>query len=244
MKIVLSELDQNYDTYSFGYTPHAILEEPADVPIAYESGYLPYSAAPTPDAVFYMARSLRVKANSYMPTSENRRIAKKYDGSFTCDYVHDLAGPDADHAKDLFVTYFTERHGNGIMPRARIDDLFSKALPIRLARYSRDGVPVAHVLECIENTLLHFWFSCFDNAYYQSSLGMWLMQDSIRRARDENRTFVYLGTGYGKKARYKMNIPQIQFWDGTTWLQDEARLRSLLAEDEKRETTATSRFYR
>lgn len=242
MRIYTRELGQNYSTYSFGYTLHAEVESGDDLATVYAGGFLPYSHKPGTN-LFYMARSLRLRVEDFSPTSENRRVFQKYDGQFTVTYRSGSEIGESAHFKDLFLHYFNERHGSSVMPEARMEDILQKDLPLRLACYAKDGTPVAYVLEVTGPTYLHYWFSCYELSYANSALGMWLMLDSVRRATAEGLTHVYVGTGYGQKAKYKTNIPNLSFWDGTTWNDDEKKLKELLQTDQGRETTATSALY-
>ena len=38
---------------------------------------------------------------------------------------------------------------------------------------------------------------------------------------------MYLGTGYGQKAQYKMNFKNIEYWNGSEWIADLATLKKL-----------------
>ncbi len=243
MRIYTTELGHNYDTYSFGYTLHAATEPGEALAPVYEQGFLPYSAKPTKEDLFYMARSLRLRASAFSPTSENRRVLQKFDGQFTYDYLAPAAFRADPHVRALFLDYFKQRHGEGVMPAARIDDLFTKDLPLRIVRYMNEGTPVGYVLEVVENDFIHYWFSAYELEYAYTSLGMWLMIDAARRAKEEGRTYLYVGTGYGEKAKYKTNLPDIEFWDGTSWQDDAKELRSRMKADGERVTNLSSTLY-
>ena len=170
---------------------------------------------------------------SFSPTSENRRILKKFDGKFTVEVLDRTALKESAAFKDCFLTYFADRHGQSVMTKERLEGILATTLPLRGLRYAENGVEVAYVLEIADGDFSHYWFSCYDMAYAGSSLGMWLMLDAVRRAQGEGREHLYLGTAYGDKGRYKMNITPLTFWDGDGWNADEKRLKRLISEDPK-----------
>lgn len=231
MRVFRSEFGHDYPSYAFGYTLHAELQPGDDVVAAYAAGFLPSSSDPSVHNRLYMARSVRVPVARFAPTSENRRILRKFDGQFTQtplsqdELVADLA------FRACFLSYFSDRHGQGVMSEERLTGILATTLPLRSVRYEKDGILVAYVLEIAAGGFAHYWFSCHDMAYAGTGLGMWLMLDALRRAADERRAHLYLGTAYGAKGRYKMNIRPLQFWDGTDWSADQDALKARISRD-------------
>lgn len=234
MNIVCGEFAHDYSQYAFGYTLHAETEADEAVAPVYEAGFLPASSDPSVHNRFYMARSIRVPLSLFAPTSENRRILKKFDGQFTVDRLERAALKEHETFKECFLSYFADRHGQSVMSQERLAGILETALPLHGIHYSKDGTPVAYVLEVQEGAVTHYWFSCYDTSYAGSSLGMWLMLDAVRRAKDAGYTHLYLGTAYGEKGRYKMNITPLEYWDGTNWNTDMKRLKELVADDATR----------
>lgn len=230
MRLLLNEFGHEYDSYSFGYTIHAELEPSDSLEQVYAGGFLPYSSPHDARPLFYMSRSVRVHADTFVPSSENRRIFRKFDDQFTVSILDRDTLRASEHFSQLFLAYFKDRHGEQVMPAERLERILARDLPLHAAAYSLDGVPVAYVLEVVEGSFSHYWYSCYDLSYANASLGMWLMLDMVRRAGTEGRSLVYLGTAYGEKARYKTNVPGLEFWDGTVWVSDmqalEARMRA------------------
>jgi arginyl-tRNA--protein-N-Asp/Glu arginylyltransferase len=234
MKIVCGEFAHDYARYAFGYTLHATSEPDEAITPIYEAGFLPASSDPTVHNQFYMARSIRVPLSAFSPTSENRRILKKYDGQFDIEQLSREALMQSEPFKDCFLSYFADRHGQSVMSRERLEGILNTELPLQGIRYSHNGTPAAYVLEVLEGDIAHYWFSCYDTRYAGSSLGMWLMLDAVRRAKDTDLSQLYLGTAYGEKGRYKMNISPLEFWNGTIWDTDLKRLKQLVTEDATR----------
>lgn len=235
MRIFRSEFASDYPSYTFGYALHAELDNAEAPAVAYEQGFLPASSDPAVRNRFYMARSVRVPLAVFAPTSENRRIERKYDGAFATELLDPMALAHDPAFAPCFLSYFSDRHGQGVMSKERLEGILGTSLPLRGVRYTKEGLPVAYVLEIAADDLIHYWYSCYDAAYARTSFGMWLMLDGVRRAKDEGRTHIYLGTAYGAKGRYKMNIAPLEFWGGSAWNADMKQLKELIATDSEHE---------
>jgi hypothetical protein len=191
----------------------------------YERGFLPYSGTAGLKNVFYDARSARIVLEEFGLTSENRRIAKKFDGRFVCERVP-LTQFAADAVfYDFCLAYFSAKHGPQAMPRARLETIMTSGLVTDILIYRDEAQPVAYVLEVSDGAMGHYWFSFYDLAYAAQSLGLWLMLDALRQARARGLEHYYLGTVYGPKALYKTNFEPTQWWDGSQWSRDVARLK-------------------
>lgn len=233
MKITRNEFGHTYQAYRFGYCEYAQYEPHDRVANFYEKGFLPYSADPKVRGLFYMARSARIILPKFEFTSENRRTAKRFDDVFS---FHSL--PIREAKKDmriraLFLDYFKKKHGDIVMPPARFDAVLATPLPLRVFVYEKDGVLAAAALEVFDKTFGHFWFSAYDLSYAKQSLGMWLMLDGARRAKENSCTHYYIGTVYEAKALYKTNLRPLEFWDGSLWSDDLARLKKLARSESK-----------
>ncbi|MDB5244625.1 MAG: arginine-tRNA-protein transferase domain protein [Parcubacteria group bacterium] len=227
MKISRTEFGHEYGTYQFGYCQYAELEKGDSVANFYAQGFLPYSANPKLQGLFYMARSARVALPDFARTSENRRIGRFFDGMFTRRTIAAEEARSDARVRDLFLTYFASRHGTEIMPEARLVGILSSPLPLQVHCYEKEGALIAAAIEVSDGTFGHFWFSAYDLSYIHQSLGMWLMLDSTEHAKTAHYSHYYLGTVYGEKALYKTNIQPMQFWDGSTWDRNIEKLKSL-----------------
>lgn len=231
MKFFSSELGHSYDTYTFGYANYCQREAGDALGDIYGAGYLPYSSSPEAMDIFYMARSARVVLPQFELSSENRRIAKKFDGAFTRTCIPFSEFKPDEGFFDFCLSYFKERHG-GVMPRARLEFLLNTNLRYDIMKYHTNGKPVAYVLEVSDGTIGHYWFSFYDLSLVQQSLGMWLMLDCIRAAKERALTHYYLGTVYGHKALYKTNFEPLEWWEGGNWSTDAKLLRERARTDE------------
>ena len=234
MKITREEFGHEYGqgVYRFGYCEYAWLED-GDQPVdIYAKGFIPHTVDPSVRNRFYLARSSRIELERFSYTSENRRVAKRFENMFITQRLEPAAMDESMRA--LFLSYFAERHGPRIMPEARLDAILATPLPLSLITYKKDSRLIAAVLEIGDNSFGHFYYSAYDLSLVQQSLGMWLMLDGARRAKEASRTHYYLGTVYGEKALYKTNLGPLEFWDGSVWSTDLAHLKKLARAESKK----------
>lgn len=191
----------------------------------YAKGYLPYSGTHGLFNIFYSARSARVLLSAFTLTSENRRIAKKFDGQFNKRRIDAQNFTAGEPFYAFVLNYFSERHGATVMPRARLELLLASGLITTVVEYSRGPRIVGYVLEVESGAMRHYWYSAYDLSLAKQSLGLWLMLDCIRDAAAAGYTSYYLGTVYGTKALYKTNFEPLQWWDGDSWSSDSAALK-------------------
>ena len=234
MKTTRSEFGHEYQTYRFGYCEYADVEKTDNLAEIYGSGFLPFSADPSIYGRFYMARSARILLPRFACSSENRRIAKRFDGLFSKSVLSPSETKKDQRVRTLFLDYFLKRHGKEVMPPSRFDAILKTPLPIRFVTYTKEGQLAAAALEVSAATFGHFWFSAYDVSYAYQSLGMWLMLDAVREAQRSGRTHFYLGTVYGEKALYKTNLEPLEFWNGSAWDTDLARLKKVARSEPKR----------
>jgi len=228
MKIFKSEFAHSYKTYSFGYCNYAIKEKKDSLSQIYKKGYLPYSGINGIKNTLYMARSSRLDLKKIYLNSENRRIAKKFDGKFTKEIT---LLEKFDYKNKVFLkfclNYFEKRHGKEIMPKERLITILKSEFITHIISYKDTAEKIiAYVFEISDKKITHFWFSFFDLDYAYKSLGMWLMIDSTRQAKNNHKEYFYLGTVYGEKALYKTNFDFIEYWNGNKWIKDKKKLRT------------------
>lgn len=227
MRIFHREFGSRYESYEFGYSTYGTLETGDALVDIYGSGFLPHSADPKATDLFYMARSVRIPLAEFKLISENRRILKKFENFTSRILTQEELGTDADFLP-CFLAYFRERHGDRVMTEERARGILATPHPLRGIRYEKEGQLAGYVIEITTDTFNHYWFSSYRNAYSGTSFGMWLMLDAVLRAETEKREYIYLGTAYGSKGRYKTNFEPLEFWDGSQWNTDTKTLKTLI----------------
>jgi leucyl-tRNA---protein transferase len=239
MRTFRSEYLFNYATYSYGYSSYCLPESASELPLVYASGYLPYSGDPPLSAdVFYLARSLRVRLDSFSDTSENRRIDRKIAPLGVAPVLHTLA--DVDTERPALVSfcerYAADRFTAGAMTPERIRRILDGGLVTHVIEFRSAEKTYGYVFAVLGAGFLHYWFSFFETTYLRShSLGKWLMWRSIHLAGELGLTHVYLGTCYGARGLYKARDHRgVEFFDGTDWCVDLETLKDLARRDDAR----------
>ncbi len=236
MRTFQSELVQDYDSYSFGYCHYAIREEHDDLRSLYGQGYLPYSGARGVENIFYAARSVRVNLDKFELSGENRRVERKFANNFVFRRWPISTFDISDRRFIQFcLNYFAQRHHPDVMPEERLLTILRAGLITDILEYrTSDDVVAAYVLEVGQPSLGHFWYSFYDLAYAYQSLGMWLMLDAAIASQKAGRNYYYLGTAYGEKGLYKTNFNQIEYWNGSAWIDRRDVLRQRCRSDDAR----------
>ncbi len=233
MKIFKNELVQNYNTYSFGYTEYAIREKKDSLHKIYERGFLPYSGKKGLKNHLYMSRSLRIDLKKFKPNSENRRVFRKFEKAFQREVLPISKFNTKDKKFLSFCKkYFKEWHGIDI--EEKLDNVLGSEFVTNIAVYKQDEVVVGYVFLVKDKEMSHYWFSFYDLSLIRKSFGLWLMINEIEEAKRSGSKYMYIGTGYNKKAKYKMNFDNLEFWDGTSWCADKKKLKAKADTDEER----------
>ena len=182
-----------------------------------------------------MARSTRIDLSLWSMNSENRRVSKKHsDTSFTRAVYRadefDTSDPDfrtlcLEYIKEIFNLQHSQ-------PEDKLECILSNNQATHIVKYTDDtNTPLAYVLLLQDENMSHFWFSFYDLSLQKSSFGLYLMIQETIRALEANQDFMYLGTAYGAKGRYKCNFDSLEYWNGNSWCTDKAKLKSLLREE-------------
>ena len=190
-----------------------------------------------------MARSARVPLSAFTFSSENRRVAKKFDSKLT-RISKPISGFGINNKEfiNFCVNYFTKRHGPLLMPEERLRAILKSGLITHIISYRRENNPIAYVFEISDKNFTHFWYSFYDPSLAYQSLGMWLMLDSVRHAKNDNKHHFYVGTVYGEKALYKTAFNDIEYWNGGEWVSDKKQLKKLGRSDGERMANLTDEW--
>jgi arginyl-tRNA--protein-N-Asp/Glu arginylyltransferase len=248
MKVFFSELVANPAYYSFGYSVYGELEPPDDLAECYEKGFLPFvgarlqseSGAP----MMYMARGTRVRVNEFKEQHYHGRVIRKVEsviqGSIdekiqVIEHLRETF-PITDEFISFILSYFSFRFGKDSMPRERLLAILASPLLTHIVEYRVEGKPIAYMLEVHTSTCIQVWYQTYAKSHERSHLGSYLFIDLLRRAKKQNKDYVYLGVTYGNWMKYKTNFQPLEYWDGRSWVTDAKSkiLKKLLATDSLR----------
>lgn len=236
MKIFFSENQPDYTTYTFNYAIYCIKETQSELPSIYNKGFLPYTGNLKISAdIFYLARSLRVNLENFTDTSENRRINRKIEDLAIKIEVHKKTDFDIENLDFLAfcMDYAADRFSGNAMTPERLKFVLSKETGSHILSFTSNGKILGYILAGIEGNAFQYWYAFFDQTYLKShSLGKWMMWRTIHWAKENNLSYVYLGTCYGKHSLYKVRDHKgLEFFDGSQWNPDVKRLKELCKTD-------------
>ena len=238
MKTFFSACAPDYSSYTFPYGYYAVSEGNEDLTEIYEHGFLPYTGDRQLNyPVFYKARSLRVNLNNFIDSSENRRIARKFENlELEIERTNINYNEDADF-KSFALDYAEKRFKGGQMDSERLDYVLSRSYLSHVYRFFLDKKIVAYLLVVENGSIFHYWFCFFDlKLGADLPLGKYLMWRSIHLAKEKGCEYVYLGTCYGKRSLYKVrDFKGVEFHDGNSWSADVKRLKELCKLDDEPE---------
>jgi len=236
MKIFFSENRVDYSTYTFDYAIYCLKESQNELPAIYEKGFLPYTGDVSIEGdIFYLARSLRVDLNRFDDTSENRRVNRLAEPLHIQLEVIKKEDFDLNSVEftDFCQEYISQRIGDDNMSLERWQYILSREIGTHIFRFSSEGKFLGFILGVLEGKILHYWFAFFDTEYMRThSLGKWMMWRAIRWAKDNDLTYVYLGTAYKVSALYKIRDHKgLSYFDGSGWNEDVEKLKELCKTD-------------
>ena len=237
MKILFSEHQADYSSYTFSYAVYCVKEHQEELPDIYARGFLPYTGDPDwQGEVFYLARSLRVNLAEFRTLSENRRVDRKMEPLQADMIVQPRQDVDTAHPEFLsFCTrYAEERFASGSMDTQRLRYVLSRDLISHIFTFRTAEQTLGYVFAVLSGNLLHYWYSFYDTGYMRShSLGKWMMWKVIDWAQARGLDYVYIGTCYREKSLYKVRDHKgAEFFDGIRWNTDLELLKQLCRTDE------------
>jgi len=228
MKLLFSEAAPDYAHYIFPYAIWAF-PEPGETPAdLFEAGFLPGTRALDR---FYLARQVRVRLRDFQPSSENRRILRKCPG-LTATLVPRDQFTLTPARRQFCLAYAQARFGPDTMPAERLDSLFTSPVATHLLVFAdaATGAEAGYVVLYLEPPrVAYFYYSFYDLAHFQQSLGLFIMTTAVQHFAAAGFDFLCLGTCYSQRALYKTQFAGAEFFNGNHWSRDLRELKHLLA---------------
>jgi len=231
MKYLKEESVVDYESYSFNYRLWAIPENSEDISFLYQSGYLPYSGSEKQLPLYYLCRSSRVCLQDFSLSSENRRVMRKISEAGITLIPKKFSGKevlDNTEVCDFFLSYFSQKHGKGIMNQERLVSILNYSHQIFTYCYYHHERLIAVVITQESEDFCHYWFSAYDMEA-RIPLGVGLMIAFAEQQKQVGMKYLYLGTLYGSKSLYKTNLEPLEYFDGNGWVNDMKALKKLLS---------------
>lgn len=214
MRFFNQELAQDYNSYTFAYASLCVAHDSDKFSDIYQHGYLPYSARQGVKDIYYMARSGRINLRNWQPNSENRRVIAKNN----LVKRRELSVSDSEQFlefKKLMLEYFAAKHGAEVMPEWRLETILAHPSVKSLKAYYENDQLLGGVIEAGDETATHYWFSFYRLELLSRNFGLFMMIDCAQRTKKAGGEYLYVGTLYGEKARYKTNFENFEYWDGS-----------------------------
>lgn len=241
MKIIFSESKPSHGQYTYPYAIWVYPEEndtPADL---YNAGFLP-SAEDL--SRFYMCRQVRVVLKGFELSSENRRVARK-NQHINFKFMPRKDFDYNDEWKNFCLTYADEIWGKGVMPPQRLDNLFQQPITSHLLIFNdtHTNQPVGLVnLFIDQNKMAHYYYAFYDTHYFKNNLGTFIMLSAVKYFAENNFEYIYIGTCYDKKALYKTQFKNVEFFNGFKWSNNLKELKYLINQDKFNKHLLESEF--
>ena len=178
-------------------------------------------------------RSIRIHLPSYTPSSENKRILKKIESVSITSETIPYTKYDWNIGK-CGKDFYSSKFGEHTFSANKIKELLTTEHNFTtLLRYHINQEDIGYAI-CYENdTIRHYsypFYSLTQTAV--SSLGMGMMVRAIDDAVQKGYTYVYLGSAQRPTDTYKLQFSGLEWFDGTTWQQDDTTLKQILMNTE------------
>jgi hypothetical protein len=231
MRLLFSEARSDYANYIFPYAIWAF-PEPGEKPSQiFDRGFLPSSNTLER---FYLCRQIRVDLKEFKPSSENRRILRKGKGIEA--RLIPRAEFEATPARlDFCQKYAESKFGHGVMPRERLEALFSAKVLTHVLQFidTSTDAEIGLVLLYLEPPVAGFYYYAFyDLDYFTRNLGMFMMTTAVEKLAGAGINHLYLGTCYSENALYKFQFAGAEFFTGFAWSRNPRELRYLVLREQ------------
>jgi arginyl-tRNA--protein-N-Asp/Glu arginylyltransferase len=230
MKLLFSEYKSDYSRYHYPYVIWGI-PEPGETPATFfHHGFMPGS--PRLDR-FYMCRHLRVDLARFTPSSENRRILRKGQGT-RLELVPAAEFDFSPARRAKWRAFADERFGQNVMSEQRLETLLSGKVISHVLRVSEEatGRELGDAILYVESPGMAFYYYAFyDLEWFQRNLGMFMMTAAVKFFQERGFNYLYLGTCYSQRALYKTQFPGIQFFNGFRWSDNLDELKFMIGRE-------------
>lgn len=226
----ISEGPIHYGQYRFGYCHWVELAGDDSPGEAYSGGFLPYSAKPgDPRHLFYMARSIRVSLPE-LTIDKKRRYDHRAWQAFDLER---RVLPKAEFMDKFGKTGLTSafcwmknRFGEAYLQPERLQYILEKPFLTGIMVWTQKDHLTAFALIAQGDWGAHYWYVFYQNdPGLETAPGHGYLLDFLEWARGEHLPHAYLGTGYGKKSRYKSRgLSGIEWWEGGNWNKEKEKL--------------------
>lgn len=191
---------------------------------------------------FIQTRSLRIKLAEFNTSSENRRILNKNLDLVTKLQSLPLANYDW-HIHALGKEFYTKRFGDGTMSASKIKEMFTEvdnsnmnSVFVYNYQSTQQDSAVGYTLSYQNEEIIHYAYPFYSlEQPKEKNLGMAMMLNAIIFAKENNKSYIYLGSVVERKSLYKLQFSGLEWFNTDTkqWESDVVKLKEII------EATAT-----
>ncbi len=224
MKLFFSEFKPNYEKYHFPYQVWLLKEAGDEVGKIYGNGFLPIRSLPD---VYYLSRSLRVDLGQFELSSENRRILKKTE-NFQGKMIPLSEFDYTVEVQKLCRDYAEERLGKDAFPVPAIKSVFSGQVYNQVLVFREGDREVGYAVCFANDNLLQYAHAFYDLSFLTENLGARMMLEAVSWAKENGKSFAYLGTAYEESSLYKTEFKGVEFFNGFAWSKNIDELKAFI----------------
>lgn len=202
---------------------------PENIDAMYDRGYLFTRLG---KGVMQQTRSIRIDLEKFEPNSENKRILKKVNNiDLDISYLpmKDYNWNIAKLAKDFYEIKF----GPKIMTASKIKEILTDEKRSNwntILKYSSNSKPLGYAICYEDNKIIHYSYPFYDIGSATKDMGLWMMINAIKYAKDSGKRYIYLGSLQRPNDTYKLQFKGIEWFDGKKWSDDIGKVKILLKE--------------
>jgi arginyl-tRNA--protein-N-Asp/Glu arginylyltransferase len=194
----------------------------------YERGYLFTRIG---KGVMQQTRSLRIDLAKFELSSENRRILNKIPDlsqTITTLPLSDYNFSIGKIAKDFYENKF----GPGIMSAQKIKEMLTdnnKSNFNSLITFQNSSkTDIGFIISYSSPSILHYSYPFYDLNNCPKDMGLAMMVNTIKYAKDNNKKYIYLGSLQRPTDTYKLQFSGLEWFDGNNWNRDLNEIKNIL----------------
>lgn len=224
MKFIFAEFNPDYSKYNFPYQVFAKKEQGDLYEDIFQQGLLPTRINRD---LFYLTRSSRVRVDDFEPSSENRRIRRKTE-QFDVKLVPVKEFAYSPEIQKNCKDWFNERLGEKVIGALGVKKVFYEMNNNYVFVWSDGDKEIGYVVCLITEGLIHYNFAFYNPEYFNQNLGVRMMLEAVEYAKENNISYIYLGSVYEQSSMYKTQYKGFEFFNGIAWSSNLEELKYLI----------------
>lgn len=238
MKLLFEENEAiDYEQYQFPYCVYAVKEEGDSYNQLYKNGFLPYTNnLKEENEIYYLARSVKIALSEHHLKSKQKNILNKLSEIYDDQNLQfELIDKSKLIDDPSFIEWSLRNAKNGFLSAERLSYILKRPYlqQIIRIRYQEDCLAYLYIVH--ENKdFIHVWYSFYDLRIDHNDFGKWIFLKTIKWAKAQDYSSLFLGTCYAKGAIYKLSLsPATSFFNGQIWDQNTSALKRKLVKENK-----------